>query len=167
MTFSAVQLLSPVRIFVTPMNCSTLDSLSITNSHSLLRLMSIKSVMPSNHLILCRPLLLLPSFFPNVSVLHIRWANIGVSVSASVLPMKIRDSFPFGWTGWLSLQSKWLSGVFSNTTVQTHQFFGTQLSLWSNSHIHTWLLEKIQLWLDGALLAKWCLCFVKYCLGLS
>ena len=68
MTFSAVQLLSPVRIFVTPMNCSTLDSLSITNSHSLLRLMSIEWVKPTNQLILCRPLLLLPSFFPSVRV---------------------------------------------------------------------------------------------------
>ena len=67
--------------------------------------------------------------------------SIGVSVSASVLPMN-QDWFPLGWTGWISLQSKGLSRVFSNTTVQKHQFFGTQLSLWSNSHIHTWLLEK-------------------------
>ena len=65
----------------------------------------------------------------------------------SVLPMNIHDWFPLGWTGWMSLQSKGLSRVFSNTTVQNHQFFGTQLSLWSNSHIHMWLLEKPQLWL--------------------
>ena len=68
--------------------------------------------------------------------------SIGASASASVLPMNIQDWFPLGWTGWISLQSKGLSRVFSNTTVQKHQFFGTQLSLWSNSHIPTWLLEK-------------------------
>ena len=68
--------------------------------------------------------------------------TIGVSASASVLPMNIQDWFPLGWTGWISLQSKGLSRVFSNTTVQKHQFFGAQLSSQSNSHIHTWLLEK-------------------------
>ena len=68
--------------------------------------------------------------------------NIGVSASASVLPMNIQDWFPLGWTGWISLQSKGLARVFSNTTVQKHKFFGTQISLQSNSHIHTWPLEK-------------------------
>ena len=68
--------------------------------------------------------------------------SIGASAWASVLPMIIQDWFPLGWTGWISLQSKGLSRVFSNTTVQKHQFFGTQFSLWSNSHIHTWPLEK-------------------------
>ena len=68
--------------------------------------------------------------------------SIGVSASTSVLPMNSQDWFPLGWTGWISLQSKGLSRVFSNTTVQKHQFFSTQLSLWPNSHIHTWLLEK-------------------------
>ena len=68
--------------------------------------------------------------------------SIGVSASASVLPMNIQDWSPLGWTGWISLQSKGLSRVFSNTTVQKYQLFGTQLSLWSNSHIHTWPLEK-------------------------
>ena len=67
---------------------------------------------------------------------------IGVSASASVLPMNTNDWSPLGWTGWISLQSKGLSRVFSSTTVQKHQFFGAQLSLQSNSHIHTWLLEK-------------------------
>ena len=67
--------------------------------------------------------------------------SIRASASASVLPVNIQRWFPLGWTGWISLQSKGLSRVFSNTTVQKHQFFGTQLSLWSNSHIHTWLLE--------------------------
>ena len=78
--------------------------------------------------------------FFNVSVLHTGGQSIGVSASA--LPMNIQDWFPLGWNGWISLQSKGLSRVFSNTTVQKHQFFVIQLSLWSNSHIHTWLLEK-------------------------
>ena len=68
--------------------------------------------------------------------------SIGVSALASVHSMNIQDWFPLGWTGWISLLSRGLSKVFSNTTVQKHQFFGAQLSLWSNSHIHTWLLEK-------------------------
>ena len=68
--------------------------------------------------------------------------SIGVTVSTSVLLMNIQDWSPLGWTGWISLQSKGLSRVFSNTTVQKHQFFGAQLSLWSNSYIHRWLLEK-------------------------
>ena len=78
--------------------------------------------------------------------------SIGVSTSASALPMNIQDWFPLGLTGLISFQSKGLSRVFSNTTVQKHQFFGTQSSLWSNSHIHTWLLEKPQLWLYRPLL---------------
>ena len=80
--------------------------------------------------------------------------SIRVSVSTSVLPMNIQDWFPLGLTGWISLQSMGISRVFSNTTVQKHQFFGTQLSLQPNSHIHTWLLEKPWPWLDGPLLAK-------------
>ena len=87
-------------------------SLSITNPRSLLRLMSIESVMPSNHLILCRPLLLPPSIFPSIrvfsseSVLSIRWPDIGVSASASAFPMNIQDWSPLGWTVWISLQCK-------------------------------------------------------------
>ena len=80
--------------------------------------------------------------------------SIGVSASASVLPKNTQDWFPLGLIGLTPLQSKGLSRVFSNTIVQKHQFFGTQPSLWSNSHIHTWLLEKPQLWLDGPLSAK-------------
>ena len=105
-------------------------SLSITNSQSLPKLMSIESVMPSNHLILCRPLLLLPSIFPSIQVFPMSQfftsggQSIGVSASASILPMNIQDWSPLGWTGWISLQSKGLSRVFSNTTVQKHQFFG-------------------------------------------
>ena len=77
--------------------------------------------------------------------------SIGASVSASVLPVTTQDWFPLGLTGLISLQSKGLSRVFSNTTVQKHQFFSAQLSLWSNSHTHTCLLEKPQPWLDGPL----------------
>ena len=80
--------------------------------------------------------------------------SIGVSASASVLTMIIQEGFPLRLTGWISLQSKGLSRVFSNTTVQKHQFFSTLFSLWSNSHIYTWLLEKGYLWLDGPLSAK-------------
>ena len=81
------------------------------------------------------------------------------SASASILPMNIQRWFSLGWTGLISLQSKGFLRVFSSTTVQKHQFFSARPSLWSNSHIHTWLLEKPQLWLYGLLLAKWCICF--------
>ena len=100
----------------------------------------------------CRPFLLLPSICPSIkvfsneSVFASDGQSIGVPASASVLPMNIQDWFPLGLTGLISLQSKGLSRVFSNT-LQKHQFFGAQLSLWSNSHIHTWLLEKPWLWL--------------------
>ena len=110
--------------------------------------MSIESVMPSSHLILCCPLLLPPAIFPSIrvfsneSVLCSGGQSTGVSASASVFPMNIQDWFPLGLNGLISLQSKGLSRVFSNTTVQKHQFFSTQLSLWSDSYIHTWLLEK-------------------------
>ena len=101
-----------------------------------------------NHLILCCPLLL-PSIFPSISIfskelaLHIRWPKYWSSASASVLPMNIQDWFPLGWPGWISLLSKDSQRVFSNTTGQKHQFLSAQLSLWSKSDIHTWLLEKI------------------------
>ena len=90
------------------------------------------------------------------------FASGGQSIegSASVLPMNIQGWFPLRWTGLISLQSKGLSRVFSNTMVQKHQFFSAQSSLWSNSHICTWL-EKTQLWLEGPLFAKWCLCFLR------
>ena len=80
--------------------------------------------------------------------------SIGVSASVSVLPINIQDWFPLGWTGWIFLQSKGLSRVFSNTTVQKHQFFSAQPSSQSNSHIHTWPLEKPQPWLDRPLLVE-------------
>ena len=133
--FSSVQSLSSVRIFATPWTAAHQASLSITNSWSSRKLMSIDSVMPSSHLILCHPLLLPPSIFPNIRVFQTSQffssggQRIGVSASASVLPMNTQDWSPLGWTGWISLQSKGLSRVFSNTTVQRHQFFGAQLSL--------------------------------------
>ena len=144
----SVQLLSHVQLFVTPWIAACQASLSITNSQSLPKLMCFESVIPSSHLILCSPLILLPQIPPisgsfAVSQLF-AWSgqSIGISASTSILPMNTQDWSPLEWTGWISLQSKGLSGVFSNTTVQKHQFFGTQLSSQSNSHIHTWPLEK-------------------------
>ena len=121
-----------VRLIASPWIAAAQTSLSITNSQGLLKLMS---VMPSNHLILCCSLLLPPSIFPNIRSFQMSQfftssgQSIGVSSSASVLPMSIQDRFPLGWTVWTSLLSKGLSRVFSNTSVQKHQFFGAQLSL--------------------------------------
>ena len=119
-----------------PWSIARQASQSSTVSRNLLRFMSIESVMPSNHLILCHPLLLLPSIFPSIRVFSNESAllasggqSIGVSASTSVLPMNTQDWSSLGWTGWISLQSKGLSRVFSNTTVQKHQFFSIQLSL--------------------------------------
>ena len=142
-----IQLLSHVWLFVTPWTEARQASLSITISWSLLRLMVIESMMPSNHLILCCPLFLLPSIFPSIRVfsseltLHIRWLKYWNFSFASVLLTNIQDWFPLGLTGLISLLSKGLSRVFYNTTVQKHQFFIVQ-PLWSNSHIHTSLLEN-------------------------
>ena len=122
-------------ILCDPIAASHQASLSITNSQSLLKLMSLKSVMPSNHLIFCHPLLLLPSIFPSIGVFPMNQffpsgnQSFGASASATVLPMNTQDWSPLGWTGWILLQSKGLSRAFSNTTVQKHQFFGAQLSL--------------------------------------
>ena len=210
--FSSVQSLSRVLLFATPWTTARQASLSITSSQSLPKLMSVESVMPSNHLILCHPLLLLPSIFPSISesvhllscvrlfvtpwtaarqasltitntwssldspplsqpchpaisssvvpfsscpqflpasesfpmTQHFTWGgqSTGVSALASFLPKKSQGWSPSEWTGWMSLQSKGLSKVFSNTTVQKHQYFGSQLSSQSNSHIHTWPQEK-------------------------
>ena len=134
--FSLLQSLSHVWLFATPWTAARQASLSIINSQSLLKLMSIELVMPSNHLILCHPFSCLQSFpasgsFPMSQFFASSGQSIAVSASASVLPMNIKSFqwFPFGWTGWISLQSKGLSSVFSNTTVQKHQFFSAQLSL--------------------------------------
>ena len=135
---------SRVQLFATLWAAACLASLFFTFSHSLLRFMPTEPVMLSNHLILYRPLLFLPSTFPiiwvfsNESALHIR----GPKASVSVIPMNTQDWFPLGWTGWISLQVKALSRVFSSTAVQKHPFFSAQLSSQSNSHIHTWPLEK-------------------------
>ena len=123
-------------------------SLSFTIYQSLLKFMSNESVMPSNHLILCHPLLLLPPIPPSIRVFPMSQLfasggqSIGVLASTSVLPMNTQNWSPLGWTGWISLQSKELSRVFSSPTVQKHQFFGAQPSSQSNSHIHTWPLEE-------------------------
>ena len=147
--FSSVQSLSRVWLFATPWTATLQTSLSITNSWSLLKLLFIESVKPSNSLMLCSPLLLLPSILPSTRVFSKESVLIasggqstGVSASASVLPMNTQDWFPLGLTGWISLQSKGLSRAISNTTVQKHQFFGGPLSWRSISHIHTWLLGK-------------------------
>ena len=148
MTSIVVQLLSHVWLFATPWTIPCQASPSFTISWSLLKLMSIQSVMSSKHLIfylsLLLPSIIFPSFrvFCNESALCISGQGTGASSSASVFPMNSQGWFPLRLTGWMSLQSKGLSKVFSNTTVQKHQFFGTQPSLWSSSHSHTWLLEK-------------------------
>ena len=129
-----------------PMDCCLPGSLSFTISWSLLNLMSIESVMLSNHLILCRPLLL-PSIFPSFRVfsnelaLCIRLPKYW-SFIFSISPSNEYSGLIFFRSCLLSLLSNELSRVFSNTTIQKYQFFGSQPSLWSNSHIHTWLLEK-------------------------
>ena len=147
-SFSSVQSLSRVWLFATPWMTARQASLSITNARSSLRLMSIELVMPSSHLILCCPLLLLPPIppsirvFSNESVLCIRWPKCW-SFSFSISPSKEHPgliSFRMDWLDLLAVQGT--LRVFSNTTVQKHQLFRAQLSLWSNSHIHAWLLEK-------------------------
>ena len=146
--FSSVQSLSRVQLFATPWIVAHQASLSITNSRSLLQLMPIESVMPSNHLILCRLLLLQPPIpptikvFSNESTLRIRWPKYWSFSFSISLSNEHPGLISFRRTGWISLQSKGLSRVFSNTTVQKHQLFGAQLSSQSNSHIHTWPLEK-------------------------
>ena len=131
-----------------PTLCDCQASLSITNSQSLLKLMSIELVMQSTISSFVIPFSSHLQSFPASGSFQMSQfftsggQGIGVSALASVLPMNIQDWFPLGWTGWISLQSKGLSRVFSTTTVQKHQFFGTQLSSQSNSHIHTRPLEK-------------------------
>ena len=133
--FSSVQSLSCVQRFATPWTAAHQASLSITNSWSLLKLTSIKLVMPSNHLILCPPLFLPPSIFPSISVfssesvLRIRWPKYW-SFSFSISPSnEYSGPISFKMDGFDLLESKGLSRVFSNTTAQKHQFFSAQLSL--------------------------------------
>ena len=146
--FSSVQSLSHVRLFVTPWIAACQASLSITNSWSLLKLMPIKLVMPSSHLILCRPLLLLPPIppsirvFSNESTLHMRWPKYW-SFSFSISPSNERPgliSFRMDWLDLLAVQGTLKSLL--NYHSSKHQFFGAHLSSQSNSYIHTWPLEK-------------------------
>ena len=134
---------SAVSDAATPWTAACQAFLSITNSQRLLKLMSIESVMPSTHLILCCPLLFLSSIFPSIrvffnqSTLHIRWPKYW-SFSISISPSdEYSGLISFRLTCLIFLQFKGFSRVLSNTTVQKHQFFGIQLSLYSNSHIHT------------------------------
>ena len=146
--FSSVQSLSLVWLSVTQWTAACQASLSITNSWSSLKLTSIQSMMPSNHLILylpfssCSQSLPASESFPMSQLFTWGGQSFGVSALASFLPKNTQDRSPLEWTGWISLHSKGLSRVLSNTAVQKHQFFGTQLSSKSNSHFHTWLLEK-------------------------
>ena len=143
-----VQVLSCVQLFATPWTTARQASLSFTISWSCLKIISFESVMPSDHLVLCHPLLLLPSsfpapvFFPMSQIFASVGQSIVASASALVLPMNIQGWFPLGWIGLISLQSKGLPRVFSTITVWKHQFFSAQPFLWSNYHIRTWLLEK-------------------------
>ena len=150
--FSSLQLLSRVQIFENPWTAACQASLSITSSRSLPKLIHNESVMPSNHLILCHPLLLPPSVFPRSGSFQMSQLfassgqKIGVLASTSVLSMNTLDWFPLGWSAWISLQSKGHSKVFSSTTVQQHQSFVTQFSLkptltsihnyWKNHTLH-------------------------------
>ena len=136
--FSSVQLLNRVRLFVTPWTSAHQAPLSITNSQSPPKPMSIESVMPSSYLILCRPLLL-PSIFPSIRVFFNESALCITSPKYwsfrfSISPSNEQDWFPLGWTGWFSWQSKGLSRVFSNITVQKHQFFGAVFFIVHLSH---------------------------------
>ena len=133
-------------LHVAPEACQA--SLSFPISWSLLKLMSIEPVIPSNHLILSCPYSSCPPSFPASGSFSGSWLftpggqSTGASVSAPVLQMSIQGWFPLGFTGLISFLSEGLSRAFSNIINWNHQFFGAQLSLWSNSHIQTWLLEK-------------------------
>ena len=132
---AVIQSLICVQLFLTPWTAACQASLSFTISQSLFKPISIESVMSSNHLILCHPLLLLPSIVPSIRVfsnelaLCIRWPNYWGFSFNIILPMNTQDWFCLRWTSWISLQSKGLSRVFSKTTVQKYQFFSVQLSL--------------------------------------
>ena len=145
--FSSVQSFSPVQLFATPWTEAYQTSLAITNSGQTHVHWVCDAIQPSYPLSSPSPpaftlALMLSGSFPRSQFFASGGQSIGDLASASVLPMNIQDWSPLGLTGLISLQSKGLSRVFSNTTVQKHQFFSAQLCVWSNSHIHTWLLEK-------------------------
>ena len=145
---SSVQSLICVQLSATPCTTALQASLSITNSWSPPKPISNELIMPSKHLMLCCPLLLLPSIFPSIrvfcneSTLCMRWPKYWSFSFSISLYSKHPGLISIRMDWWISLQSKGLSRVFSNTTVQKHQFFSAQLSSQSNSHIHTWPLEK-------------------------
>ena len=136
-----IQSLSCVRLSSTLWTVAYQASLSFAISWSLFRLMSIESVMPSNHLILCHLLLLLPSIFASIRVFS-NWIGSSHEVVQKYWSFSFRIGPSSEYSGLISLLSKGLSRAFSNTTVQKHQFFGAQLSWRSTSQMHTWLLEK-------------------------
>ena len=147
--FSSVQLLSRVQLFATPWTAACQVSLSITSSHNLLKLMSIESVIPSNYLTLCRPLLLLPSIFPSIrvfsneSLLHIKWPKYW-SFSFSIRLSNYSSGLISFEIEWFDLLAVWriLKSLPPHHSSKT-SISDAQLSLWSNSHIHIWLLEKL------------------------
>ena len=147
MIFVVVQSLSRLQLFAIPWTAAVQAYLSLTISQMLVRLLSTESVMPSNHLVLFAPssscLLSFPASgsFPVSQLINSGGQSIGASASASVFPVNIQGWFPLGLIGLISLKSKGLSRVFHSTTIRKHQFFNTH-PLWSNSSIHTWLLEK-------------------------
>ena len=152
---SSVQSLSHIPLFATPWIVACQASLSITNSQSSLKLTSIKLVMPSCHLSSsvipfssCPQSLPASESFPMSQLFAWGGQSTGVSALASVLPKNTQGWSPSEWSGWISLQPKGFSRVFSNTTVQKHQFFSAQLSSQSNSCIHTWPQKKPKPWLD-------------------
>ena len=166
-----VQSLSCVRLYMTPWTVACQAPLSSIIFQSLLKFTSTELVMPSNHPILHCPFPLCLLSFPasgsfheveKLACLHQMAKSIGASASVN-----IQGWFPLGLAGLISLQFKGLSRIFSSTTIRKHKFFGLHPSLWSNFHIHMWLLEKPWLWLYGPLSAKWCLCFLINSLGLS
>ena len=170
---SSVQSLSRVRLFATPWTAARRASLSITNSWSVIKLMSIELVMPSNHPSSVVPFSLCLQSFPASGSFPVSWlfTSDGQSIQLQHPSNEYSGliSFRINWFDLFAVQGtlQGLSKVFSSTTVQKHQFFGAQPSSWSNSCIHTWLLEKPQLWLYTTLLAKRCFCFLIHCLCLS
>ena len=164
-----VQSLGSVLLFTTSWTAAHLSSLSFTVSQSLLKFMSFELVMLSNRLILCHPLLLLPSVFPSIrvfsneSALHVMWESIGASVSTLVLPVNIQGWLPLGLTGLISLPSKALSRIFSNTTVESINSSVLRLlygSIITSVHDY-WKNHSFDY------MAKWCLCFLIHGLDLS
>ena len=154
-----------------PMDCSPLVFPVLIHPQSLLKLMSIESMMPSNHLISVLSFSSCPDSFPASGSFPVNWffasggQSFGASASVEILPMNIQGWFPLELIGLISLQSNGLSRVFSRTTIRKPSAFSSQPSLWSSSHIHTWLLAKPKFWLYRLLLAVMSLVLIC-CLGL-